>query len=684
MLLSLSRCLAFSLVIAGAAAAQDRLTPELLWGLARVAEPQPSPDGKRVLYAVRTYDVTANKGTSQLFVLDVAAGTARQLTHAGSNSGGCWSPDGAEIAFVSTRGGSAQIWRMPIDGGEPRQVTDHEGGVSNIAWSPTGKHLSFTADVKLDPQVRDMFPDLPKAEARVFDDLMIRHWDTWREGTYSHLFVVPADGGAAIDLMAGQRVDTPLRPFGAGEQLAWSPDGAELCYTAKAPMDDPESSTDSGLYAVAIGRPGEHRLLTPNMGGYDVEPRYSPDGKHIAFLSMARAGFEADKNRLMLLERGSGRITELTAGFDQSAHEPVWLDDRTLAFTSDVAGTTQVYRVGLDGSAPAPVSQGRWQFASIAPARGGEALFALRQCTERPFELVQLSAAVTSEGRALTDVNGKAFAKLRLPTVRERRITATDGASIHAWVVYPPDFDPAKKHPMLLYCQGGPQQQVGQWFSFRWNFHLMAAQGYIVLAVNRRGLPGFGQQWNDDISRDWGGQAMRDLLSATDDMLAEPYVDAARVAAVGASFGGYTVYWLMGNGGDRFAAMIAHCGVFNLESMYGSTEELFFVNWDLGGPYWSSPDVKRDYDRFSPHRFVQNWKTPLLVIHGEKDFRVPVAEGIQAFTAARVNGVPARFLYFPEEGHWVMSPQNGLLWQRVFFDWLERWCGGKGQQPARK
>jgi len=320
-----------------------------------------------------------------------------------------------------------------------------------------------------------------------------------------------------------------------------------------------------------------------------------------------------------------------------------------------------------------PVSAGRYHFGSLAPSRDG-AVYCTRMQMERPNEIVRLRAAEASGGVALTDVNGPVYGKLALPTTQARWFDASDGKKIHSWVIYPPGFDESKKYPMLLYCQGGPQSQVGQWFSFRWNFHLMAAQGYIVLAVNRRGLPGFGQAWNDQISRDWGGQAMQDLLTATDAMFEEPYVDRDRTGAIGASFGGYTIYWLMGHDAqDRFKTMIAHCGVFNLESMYLSTEELFFVNWDLGGPYWRSPEVAKDYRRFSPHNFVGGWSTPLLVVHGQRDFRVPVEQGIQAFTAAQLQGVPSRFLYFPDEGHWVLSPQNGVLWHRVFFDWLGRY-----------
>ncbi len=671
-------CLA-SLCPLAAPAAQTRMTPELLWQLRRVGEVEVSPDGSKLLYSVRTYDLAANKGTAQLYVQDLETGDRRQLTSAGSNGNGRWSADGRQVAFVSSRSGSPQIWVIAVDGGEARQVTDHEGGVANMAWSPTGSHFSFTASVKLDPDVHDLYPDLPKADARIFDDLMIRHWDTWKDGTYSHLFVVPAAGGAAQDLMAGMRVDTPLMPFGGGEQIEWLRDGSGLVYTAKA-VSDPERSTDSSLFLLRLAEPGKHTVLTPNQPGYDIEPRVSPDGRQVAYLSMARPGFEADKNRLLVLDLATGKTRDLTTGFDQSAHGHGWsADGRFLVFSSETKGTTQMYRVEAGGGAPVAVTKGRFEFGGQQLSPDGQSLFCLRQQTERPNEIVRVKLlGEPGEGVALTDENAAIFKDLTLPTVQERWTKATDGARIHSWVVLPPGFDKTKKYPMLLYCQGGPQSQVGQWFSFRWNFHLMAAQGYVVLAVNRRGLPGFGQAWNDEISGDWGGQAMRDLLSACDDLRQEPWIDTRKVAAVGASFGGYTVYWLMGNGGDRFCSMIAHCGVFNLEAMYHATEELFFVDWDLGGPYWKSPEVMARYAGFSPHRFVQNWKTPLLVIHGEKDFRVPVTEGIQAFTAAQSRGARSRFLYFPGEGHWVQSPQNGVLWHRVFFDWLEKTCKAGG------
>jgi len=665
---------------------QDRLTPELLWKLGRVSDPQLSPDGRHLLYAVRTYDLEANKGTTQIFLRDLRkkgpAGV--QLTGRGSNWSARWSARGERVAFLSTRSGSAQIWVIELahgKAGEPRQVTRHAGGVANMAWSPDDRHFSFTAGVKLEKDIHDLYPDLPKADARIFDDLLIRHWDRWRDGKYSHLFVVPAAGGEARDLMAGMKVDTPLKPFGGGEQIAWSPDGSELCYTAKV-VDAPESSTDSNLFLVRLDQPHRHRNITAAMTGYDLDPVFSPDGRYIAFHSMARAGFESDRNRLMLYERSTGNIDEVTRDRDQSVFDTTWSrDGKALYFAGYRKGERHIWRQALgeeaQGEQARQISTGRYYFGGIVPAPAADGgVYSLRMQTERPNEVVYLRGDMATEGKPITDVNGRVFQDLAVPKVEERWFEATDGKKIHSWVIYPPDFDSnsGKKWPLLLYCQGGPQSQVGQWFSYRWNFHLMAAKGYIVLAVNRRGLPGFGREWNDAISRDWGGQAMRDLLTATDQMTQEAYVDKERVGAIGASFGGYTIYWLMGHDQEnRFRAMIAHCGVFNLESMSLATEELFFVNWDLGGPFWKSAAIQKDYDRFSPHRFVGNWKTPLLVIHGQRDYRVPVTEGIGAFTAAQVRGVPSRFLYFPDEGHWVLSPQNGVLWHRVFFDWLARY-----------
>lgn len=656
-------------------AQQQRLTPEALVQLPRVGELASSPDGKSLLYSVRVPDLASNRSKSTVFLL--ATANPDKPRAVGEGSAPVWLPGGAAFAFV-TKDGVATI---AVSDGQAAPIAV-AGGVQNLSWSPAGDRFAFTQAVPIDPPVTAAHPDLPKANARAYDDLMVRHWDVWNDGTYSHLFVQGRAGSdKPLDLMPGERVDTPLPPFGGAEQIAWSPDGKELCYTARR-VPNPEASTDSSLWVVPAGG-GTAKNLTPELPGYDQDPVYSPDGRWIAFASMERSGFEADRLRLVLHERATGKNTELLPKFDASVHEVRWTaDSKRLFFTVETEGTTQVFTTAIEQPNATPVTKGRHALSDLQVPGDGSVLYALRATMERPNEVVRIDAK-TGAIAALTDVNGAAFANLALPVIDAEWFPATDGKKIHAWIVKPPGFDPAKKYPFVLYCQGGPQSMIGQAFSFRWNFHLMAAKGYVVAAVNRRGLPGFGQAWNDQISRDWGGQAMQDLLSVCDAMQARPYIDKARSAAVGASFGGYTVYWLMGNAGDRFAAMIAHCGVFNLESMYLSTEELWFVDWDLGGPYWKSPEVADLYRRFSPHRYVQNWKTPLLVIEGEKDFRVPYDQGLQAFTAAQVMGVPSRLLEFPDEGHWILSMQNAVLWQREFFAWLDRWCGDKAPKASR-
>ncbi|QDV04529.1 Prolyl tripeptidyl peptidase precursor [Planctomycetes bacterium Poly30] len=675
------------LLLALTAAPQDRLmSPELLWDLHRLGSPALSSDGALAAYSVRDYDLSENSGRSSVFVVDVATGKSRLLFEGWRGAGELQfapTPFGERVLFAGrpdVDGASTQVWSLNVADGSLKQVTNVEGGVANVKVSPTGEHVAYTVDVKLDPEVTEIYEDLPKADARIIDTLMYRHWNAWHDFSYSHLCVAPIDdegrAGEHVDLMEGMRVDSPVPPFGGSEQYAWAPDGKSLAFTMKE-VERWAESTDSDVYLVSLDAPTERRNVSDGRDGYDNDPFFSPDGQRLGWHSMERPGFESDRNRVLVMDIATGEVVEPTKGLDQTVHGARWSPSATaLLFTSEWRGTNQLFRMPAEGGEPKQFSEGRYNWDLVELFPDGERALVTRMDMTRPTELAVMNLADGS-ARLLTDVNGAYFGELKLPGIEERWVDATDGKKIHSWVIYPPDFDPAKKYPLLTYCQGGPQGQVGQWFSYRWNFHLMAAQGYIVIAPNRRGLPGFGRAWNDQISGDWGGQAMQDLLSATDSMLAEPYVDKARTAAVGASYGGYSVYWLMGNHGDRFQAMIAHCGVFNLESMYGSTEELFFVNHDLGGPYWSSPEIQAKYDRFSPNRYVGNWNAPLLVIHGEKDFRVPVTQGMEAFTAAQVEGIPSRFLYFPEEGHWVQSPQNGVVWHRVFFEWLGDHCGPK-------
>lgn len=664
-----------SVFATGLVSAQDRLTPELLWKLKRVSDPDAHPTRGDVLVTVRENDLAKNKGVSQVVLFD-EKGQRRVLTSAGSNWQGRWSPDGKKVAFLSTRAGAPQVFVLDVEaGGDALQVTEHPAGVDGFLWSPKGDRIAFVAAAQVEKILaKDLYADLPLAKAAVYDELFVRHWDTWHDGTYNHLFVVAARGGRAVDLLGDERVDTPLKPFGGIEQVAFTPDGTHLCYTCKRTHDQ-AASTNSDLWLVPVTG-GPSRNLTESNPGYDQDPRFSPDGKLLAYHSMARAGFESDKNRLMVLDRASGIAKDLTEKFDQSAGDFCWTKDGSaLVFASETKGTTQLYSVAASGGAPKALTQGRHEIHAPVPLADGKSIGAVLQRTERPFELVSIPLD-GGEAKPVSDENGPLYGALALPTVQERWSKATDGKPIHSWVVLPPGFDAKKQYPVLLFCQGGPQSMVGQGFSFRWNFATMASHGYVVLGVNRRGLPGFGQAWNDQISGDWGGQAMSDLLSATDDLLKESWVAKDRVAAIGASFGGYSVYWLMGHNQapKRFCTMVAHCGVFNLEAMSLATEELFFVDWDLGGRYWENKEVKARYDAFSPNRFLENWDTPLLVIHGEKDFRVPITEGLQAFTAAQRKGIPSRFLHMQEAGHWVMSPQDSVLWYRVFFQWLDRYC----------
>lgn len=686
------------------AAAPTRMTAELLMKLGRLGEAAVSTDGSKIAYSVRHYDLAQNKGTSSLHVLDltnsvdsiaIADWPSLDSVQWGATSAGerlffvgkppTPAAEKSDAKSEEKDENAPQAWSLDINTHSRVQLTSHKDGVANLKVSPTGNHIAFTIDVKMEKEVSEIYSDLPKTTGRIIDNLMYRHWNVWHDYKYSHLQVAPLDGENGIaeksrDLMDGIRADCPVPPFGGSEQFNWSPDGKEIAFTMKNVKNWAES-TNSDVYVINIDENVPPKNVTSGMEGYDNDPIYSPDGKYLAFQSMKRAGFESDKNRIMILDRDSGLIRDLTEGLDQTSHGIKWLpDSKSILFSSEFRGTDQLFEITLDSPAAKQVSEGRFNWALLNVMPDGKSALVSQMSMLRPNEVAILKLTDATYTVA-SHINDEIYKTLELPKIEERWVDATDGEKIHCWVIHPPDFDPSadKKWPMLTYFQGGPQGQIGQWFSYRWNFHLMAANGYVVLAPNRRGLPGFGQQWNDEISRDWGGQAMKDILSATDDMIQEPYIDDTRVAGVGASFGGYTTYWMMGHHRDRFCTLIAHSGVFNLESMYGSTEELFFVNWDIGGPYWKSPELQEAYNQFSPHRFVGKWDTPLLIIHSQKDFRVPVTQGMEAFTAAQVQGIPSRFLYFPDEGHWVQKPQNSVLWQRVFYEWLDKYC--KNRKP---
>ncbi len=661
----------------------QKLTPELLWKLGRVSDPKISVDGKTVLYNVRTYDVAENKGQSDIYSISTISGDAINITKSKDDeSAARWRPDGKKIGFLANdKDGVTQLWEMNADGTQRAQVSSFTSDISNFQYSPIGNMIWFTSDVKVDKTTQDLYPDLPKATGRIYDDLMYRHWTSWEDGAYSHVQIVGYDNGKivgqSIDLQPNERYDTPLQPNGGDEQITWSPDGKFVAYTCKKLFGKAYAvSTNSDVYLYDIANK-KTTNISEGILGYDVNPRFSPDGTKLQWLSMATAIYEADRNRIMQLDFKTNQKVELTKGFDYSVENAEWsADGKMIYFICGINATDQLWSLDLDPKNSKPIHQitndiGDHQAFTFATVGKTTTMITAMMSISMPTELFKINLKDGTSSQ-LTFTNKDLLAPIKMGKVVKRMVTATDGKQILTWVIYPPDFDPAKKYPTLLYCQGGPQSTVSQFFSYRWNFQLMAANGYIIVAPNRRGLPSFGTEWNQEISGDWGGQCMKDYLSAIDDASKEPYVNKDRLGAVGASFGGYSVYWLAGHHEKRFKTFIAHCGVFDLKSMYGTTEETWFPDYDLGGPYWQSPTPK-SYEKFSPIDFVKNWDTPILVIHNEKDFRVPLGQGMEAFAAARLQDIPARFFCFPDEGHWVQKPQNSILWQRVYFDWLDKY-----------
>jgi dipeptidyl aminopeptidase/acylaminoacyl peptidase len=651
----------------------DIMTPEVLWSFGRLSEVALSPDGSTVVYGVTYTNISENKSYTDLYTVPAKGGEVKQITNTKFNEAQPgWRPDGQKITFLSSESGSMQLWEMNIDGSARKQITDVEGGISAYLYSPDMKQLAYIKAVKLDQTVNDLYPDLPLANARIEDDLMYRHWDSWHDYTYNHLFIAPYSEGSLItsgkDIMEGERFDSPMKPFGGMEQIAWSPDSKSIVYTCKKLVGrDYAFSTNSDLYLYNI-ETGLTENLTEGMMGYDQNPVFSPDGSKLIWESMERDGYEADKNRLFLMDMASREKKDLTASFDHNIASPVWDREKPyIWFVSNVSATEQIHAIDLQTGEITKVTEGVQDFVQVLNA--GDILIAVRMSISSPSEIYSIDLA-SGTATNISNINTPVLSQLTLGDVEERWVKTTDGKDMLVWVIYPPHFDPSKKYPAILYCQGGPQSGVSQFWSLRWNFQMMAANGYVVIAPNRRGLPGFGTEWNEQISGDYGGQNMKDYLSAVDALSKEPFIDETRLGAVGASYGGFSVYWLAGNHNKRFKAFIAHCGIFNSDMMYTTTEEMFFVDWDMKGPYWKHPN--KQYSA-SPHLFADKWDTPILVIHGEKDFRIPYTQGMAAFNAARIQDIPARFLFFPEENHWVLSPQNGILWQREFAGWLNKW-----------
>ncbi|MCM1555545.1 MAG: S9 family peptidase [Bacteroides sp.] len=687
-----------------------RLSPEALWAMGRLGEVAVSPDGQYVAYSVRYYSVAENKGNTDLYLCDIDGQNVRRLTRtAASENNLCWLNEHT-LAYLYPAGDGMQmfgidlknVFKVDVANGtiadtykqlKPVQITSIPGGMEGFRLSPDQGKIAFVRQVQAEPTVQDRYPDLDKSSGMIFNDLNYRHWDEWVSGI-PHIFVSELSGAdlntalgsvkasQPVDILKNEPYESPVKPFGGIEQFAWSTDGQYLAYTCrKLTGKDYALSTNTDIYLYSP-ESGSTVNLSEGMMGYDVNPAFSPDGKYLAWESMERDGYESDKSRLMLLNLQTSEKTDATRDFDQNANGLQWsADSKYIYFISNYHALSQIYRLEVESNAIECLTGGVHDYNSVYPVNEN-LLLGTRASMSTPEEMfsVDLGAADADAIHPQTQIsfiNKDIMDRLDAGKVEERWIKTTDNKKMLAWVIYPPHFDPEKKYPALLYCQGGPQSTVSQFWSYRWNLQIMAANDYIIIAPNRRGLPGFGMEWLEQISGDYGGQNMKDYLSAIDDLCKEPYVDKDRLGCVGASYGAFSVYWLAGHHEKRFKGFIAHDGMFNLEQQYAETEELWFTNWDLGGPFWEKDNkvAQRSYAN-SPHRFVDKWDAPIFVIHGELDYRILASQGMAAFNSAVLRGIPAELLIFPDENHWVLQPQNGILWQRRFFRFLDKYVKG--------
>ena len=689
----------------------DRMTPEALWAMGRIGSYAASPDGSKIVYQVGYYSVKHNKSHQVLCVMN-SDGTGQQKLTTGSKNetDPAWLPDG-RIAFAT----GGEVWAMQADGTGRQQLSKTGGEVEGFLFSPDGQKVILIKSIPYNDIIRKNPEDLPKATGRLVTDLMYRHWDHYVE-TIQHPFVAPvtAEGiGESEDILKGMPWECPMEPFGGTEQLAWSPDSKKIAYTCRMKTGLEYSiSTDADIMLYDVDTKQARNLCKPegyqepktdptksmrhqavnapenlkNNVGYDQNPKFSPDGKYVAWLSMERNGYEADRQRLCCCNLQTGEKQYLTETFDSNVDDFCWSDNAKGALIYFIGvwhATENLYAVTLDKKGSPSVVQLSNECAdwgSLQPMNNGRQLLMERHSYTQPADLYLVTPDTKKPEktlcRQLTQENKHILDQLAKPSIDSRWVKTTDGGQMLYWIVLPPHFDETKKYPTLLFCEGGPQSPVSQFWSYRWNFMIMASQGYVIVAPNRHGLPGFGQQWLEEISGDWTGQCMSDYLTAIDDAAENlPYVDRNRLGAVGASFGGFSVYYLAGHHDKRFKCFIAHDGAFNLEAMYTETEENWFSNWEYDDAYWNrdqTANARKTYQN-SPHRFVDKWDTPILCIHGEKDYRINATQGMSAFNAARMKGIEAQLLIFPDENHWVLKPQNGILWQRTYFGWLDRW-----------
>jgi len=644
--------------------AQKVMTPEILWTLMKVGVQAVSPDQSSLIYKVGQVDLKTEKTKNESYFLNVLNNQSAKMDLGKKaliqwDKNGIYAQEGDKI-FVSKD--NAKTWTEFYTIGE----------ADNIVISPDGKKIAFSRQVLVEKVMgKDKYSDTPKTTAQVYTDLNHRHWDYFNEGKYNHIFVVNVSekADAAKDLLEGKMWDSPQRPFGGAEDFIWSPDSSQLLYVTK-PKSGKEysTSTNTDIFAYDIAT-GTTKNLTESNKGYDVNPKFSPDGKSLIWQSMARDGYEADKNDVKIMDWKTTKVTNLTSGWDESVSGDVFwsADSKTIYFTAAFRGTKQLFSLDPKNAKVQQITKGDFDVNEIF-ADQKKSLLIGRTDINHATDLFSVNIK-NGEMQQVTEVNKDTYTSLSQGKSELKMVKTSDGKEMGVWFHYPPNFDPNKKYPTLVYCQGGPQSALTQFFSTRWNFALMAANGYIVVAPNRRGMPGWGTKWNEEISKDWGGQPMRDYLAATDFAKTLPYVDGERVAAVGASYGGYSVFMLAGIHENRFKTFIAHDGLFDMKSWYLTTEELWFANWDLGSP-WEKP-LPKAYTEFNPSNFVDKWNKPIMIVQGGIDYRVPYEQGQEAFQAAQLRGLKSKLVYFPNENHWVLHPQNGLIWQREFFDWLK-------------